>query len=148
MRRRSPTWPRRDERLFNVFLDTSQAGNFSGEYPVESVGREGHQRPCRAQTLTLNVTANVVPEPSTLALLVAGGIGLLVYVWRRKGKRRLFLISIMTAVLAAGTVLTSATARGQYIYVTSQGTGQYTGTIGEYTTSGGTVNATLVLRVG
>ena len=42
--------------------------------------------------------------------------------------------------VSVGVALSSATARGQDIYVTNQ----VTGTIGEYSISGGTVNASLV----
>ncbi len=49
-------------------------------------------------------------------------------------------ISIVALVLSVGAALSSATARGQNIYVANQGNG----TIGKYTTSGGTVNASLV----
>jgi len=48
-------------------------------------------------------------------------------------------MSIMALVLSAGAALTPATARGQ-IFVTNYGGT----TIGEYTTSGATVNASLV----
>ena len=49
-------------------------------------------------------------------------------------------ISIVALVLSVGAALSSATARGQDIYVTNDGHG----TIGEYTTSGAVVNASLV----
>ena len=49
-------------------------------------------------------------------------------------------ISILALVLSVGAALSSATVRGQNIYVTNASNG----TIGEYTTSGGTVNASLV----
>ena len=49
-------------------------------------------------------------------------------------------ISVMAVILSVGLVLSSATAQGQDIYVTNEGSGQYAGTIGEYTMSGGTVN--------
>ena len=53
---------------------------------------------------------------------------------------RLRNISIVALAFLEGVVLFSATAWGGDIYVTNYGTG----TIGEYTTSGGTVNARLV----
>ena len=68
----------------NVFLKPSQIGEFSGEYQFnlsDETDLSGHGG---AQTLTLNVTADVVPEPSTLALLGVGAIGLLRYGWRRR----------------------------------------------------------------
>ena len=46
----------------------------------------------------------------------------------------------IASLMATALVLSSATARGDYIYVTNSGNG----TIGKYTTSGGTVNASLV----
>ena len=49
-------------------------------------------------------------------------------------------ISIMALVLSVGAALSPATARGQNIYVTNSSDG----TIGEYTTSGAVVNASLV----
>ena len=49
-------------------------------------------------------------------------------------------ISIVALVLSVGAALSSATASGQDIYVTNANTG----TIGEYTTSGAVVNASLV----
>jgi hypothetical protein len=55
-------------------------------------------------------------------------------------------ISIMALVLSVGAALSSATASGDNIFVTnfnSGSVGDY-GTIGEYTTSGGTVNPSLV----
>ncbi|MGD0897554.1 MAG: DUF3466 family protein [Thermoguttaceae bacterium] len=82
------------------------------------------------------------PEPSTLALLGAGAIGLLAYMWRRRRQLRWPLfhnISITALALSVGVALSSATTRGQDIYV-----GTNAGTIGEYTTSGGTVNASLI----
>ena len=50
-------------------------------------------------------------------------------------------ISIVALVLSVGAALSSATARGQEIYVTNS---SGNGTIGEYTTSGAVVNASLV----
>ena len=48
-------------------------------------------------------------------------------------------ISIVVLVLSSGASLLSATALAQHIYVANNG-----GTIGEYTTSGAVVNASLV----
>ncbi len=53
-------------------------------------------------------------------------------------------ISIAALVLAVGAALSSATARGQDIFVVNGGNGTSNGTIGEYTLSGGTVNVSLV----
>ena len=49
-------------------------------------------------------------------------------------------ISIMALVLSVGAALSPTTARGQAIYVANEGNG----TVGEYTTSGGVVNPSLV----
>ena len=49
-------------------------------------------------------------------------------------------VSIMALVLSAGAALSPGTARGGYIYVANFNGG----TIGEYTTSGSVVNASLV----
>ena len=49
-------------------------------------------------------------------------------------------ISIVALVLSVEAAISSSTARGQDIFVTNAGNS----TIGEYTTSGGTVNASLV----
>ncbi len=94
-----------------------------------------------------NGTISVVPEPSTLALLDVGAIGLLVYVSRRRWKaggtmRRFTLRKISTTalVLAVGAALASATAHGQLIFVANSNNN----TVGEYTTSGAVVNAFLV----
>jgi len=61
---------------------------------------------------------------------------------RRQKFRRFVLrnISIVALVLSVGAALSPATARGGYIYVVNYGSN----TIGEYTTSGGVVNAALI----
>ena len=51
-----------------------------------------------------------------------------------------FLVSIMALVLSVGVALSAATARGQDIFVANFSSG----TIGEYTTSGATVNPSLI----
>jgi len=53
---------------------------------------------------------------------------------------RLRNISIVALVLSVGAALSPATARGQNIFVVNNGAG----TIGEYTSSGAVVNASLV----
>ena len=70
--------------LFDVFLDTSQEGEFSGQYQFNLSDEQDLSGHAGAQTLTLNVTAEVVPEPSTLVLLAAGALGLLGYAWRKR----------------------------------------------------------------
>ncbi len=70
--------------LFNLFLDTSQPGQFSGVYQFNLSDEQDLSGHAGQQTLTLDVTANVVPEASTLALLAAGALGLLGYGLRRR----------------------------------------------------------------
>ena len=62
--------------LFDLFLNTSQVGEFSGQYQFNLSDEKDLSGHAGQQTLTLNVTADVVPEPSTLALLAAGAVGL------------------------------------------------------------------------
>ncbi len=69
---------------FNLFLDTSQIGQFSGVYQFNLSDEQDLSGHAGQQTLTLDVTANVVPEASTLALLAAGALGLLGYGLRRR----------------------------------------------------------------
>ena len=54
----------------------------------------------------------------------------------------------IACLLAVGVALSSATAHGQDIYVVNNAKNTGTGTIGEYTTSGDTVNPSLVSRLG
>lgn len=72
---------------FNVFLDTSQVGEFSGEYEFNLSDEQDLSGWAGQQTLTLNVTADVVPEPSTLTLLGFSTIGLVGYGLRRRAAR-------------------------------------------------------------
>ena len=69
---------------FDVFLDTSQVGEFSGQYQLNLSDEKDLSGWAGQQTLTLDVTANVVPEPGTLALLGAGVVGLLGQCYRRR----------------------------------------------------------------
>ncbi len=68
----------------DLFLNTSQAGDFSGEYQFNLSDEQDLSGHAGQQTLTLNVTAQVVPEPSTLVLLAAGALGFLCYAWRKR----------------------------------------------------------------
>ena len=90
-------------------------------------------------------TQQTVPEPGTLALVGGGAAALVSNRWRRLWRPR-FRISMradhwvfaLAAVLAAA--LSSTTARGQNIFVSN-----LSGTVGEYTLSGSTVNASLIV---
>ena len=67
-----------------MFLDTSQVGEFSGQYQFNLSDEQDLSGHAGEQTLTLDVTANVVPEPWTLVLLGAGALGLVGYGWWRR----------------------------------------------------------------
>ena len=70
--------------VYDVDLSTSQLGQFSGQYQFNLSDEQDLSGHAGQQTLTLNVTADVVPEPSTLTLLAAGAIGLVGYGLRRR----------------------------------------------------------------
>ncbi len=74
--------------LMKLFVNTSQLGDFSGQYQFNLSDEQDLSGWAGQQTLTLNVTADVVPEPSTLALLAAGAAGLLGYGLRRRRAAR------------------------------------------------------------
>ena len=79
-----------------------------------------------------------VPEPSTFVLAGMGFAGLAASGWRRR-KTPLAGLLLAAFVITISVWAMPATAQGQ-IFVTTN----YTSTIGEYTTSGATVNASLV----
>ena len=62
--------------LLDLFLNPSQLGNFAGQYQFTLSDEQDLSGWTGGQTLTLNVTAEVVPEPLTFALLAASAIGL------------------------------------------------------------------------
>jgi hypothetical protein len=86
---------------FNLFLNTSQLGQFSGEYQFNLSDEKDLGGHAGAQTLTLNVTANVVPEPSTLVLLGAGALGLAAYAWRKRKRSRALRLGVLYCCLSS-----------------------------------------------
>ena len=73
MRRPSLTWPPGAESgLFDLFINTSASGEYSGQYQFNLSDEQDLSGHAGQQTLTVNVTADVVPEPRTLALLAGG----------------------------------------------------------------------------
>ncbi len=59
-------------RFFDVIVDTSMPGSFIAQYSFNLSDIDGLSGSIGGQTLTLNVLAKVVPEPSGLVLLVTG----------------------------------------------------------------------------
>jgi len=73
---------------FDLLLnDTSQDGQFSGEYEFNLSDEKDLSGHAGGQTLTLYATATVVPEATTIALLAASGICLAALARRQKGRR-------------------------------------------------------------
>jgi hypothetical protein len=70
--------------LMDLFVSTSQMGEFSGQYQFNLSDEQDLSGHAGQQSLTLNVTADVVPEPSTLSLLAAATLGLAGCAWRRR----------------------------------------------------------------
>ena len=79
--------PGQTSGVMDLFLSTSQIGNFSGAYQLSLSDETDLSGWAGGRTLTLNVTADVVPEPSTLALLGVGALSLLSYGWRKRSHR-------------------------------------------------------------
>ena len=73
---------------FDLFVNTSQLGNFSGQYQFDLSDEQDLSGWAGQQTLTLNVTAEVVPEPSTLALAGAAAAGMLAWGLPRCARNR------------------------------------------------------------
>ena len=68
-----------------MFFSPSQLGNFSGQYQFNLSDEQDLSGWAGQQTLMLNVTAEVVPEPSALAIVgLAGLISLAAHRWRRR----------------------------------------------------------------
>ena len=71
--------------LIDLFFSPSQLGNFSGQYQFNLSDEQDLSGWAGQQPLILNVTAEVVPEPSALALVgLAGLISLAAHRWRRR----------------------------------------------------------------
>ena len=69
--------------VFDVIVNTSQTGEFSGVYQFNLSDEQDLSGWGGQQTLTLDVTAEVVPEPATLVLLGVGALGLLGFCGQR-----------------------------------------------------------------
>ena len=67
-----------------LFVNTSQLGDFSGQYQFNLSDEQDLSGWAGQQTQTLNVTANFVPEPSTLSLLASGVLALSRIALRRR----------------------------------------------------------------
>ncbi len=77
--------------LFRLILnDTTQDGQVSGEYQFNLSDEKDLSGHAGQQTLILNVTATVVPEPPTLGLVAAGIFGLVGCLLMRKERHFLF----------------------------------------------------------
>ena len=76
--------PGTDTGPFDLLLSTSQLGDLSGQFQLNLSDEQDLSGWAGQQTLTLNVTADVVPEPSTLFLLCGAAIGLLVCGLRKR----------------------------------------------------------------
>ena len=72
---------------FTATLNTSTLGSYSVDFTLDLVdsASDGIGGGAEHQTLHLQITGEVVPEPSTLVLLTAGLIGLLCFAWRVAG---------------------------------------------------------------
>jgi uncharacterized repeat protein (TIGR03803 family) len=70
--------------LMDLFVSPSQLGQYSGQYQLNLSDEQDLSGWAGEQTLTLNVTADVVPEPSALSLLAAATLGLAGCAWRRR----------------------------------------------------------------
>ena len=71
---------------FDLLLNASasQLGDFSGQYQFNLSDEKDLSGHAGQQTLTLNVTATVVPEPGTLAMLEVFGVGIVCLVRMRR----------------------------------------------------------------
>ncbi len=70
--------------LMDLSFSPSQLGNFSGQYRLNFSDEQDLSGWAGGQTLTLNVTAEVVPEPSVLALLGVAALGIAGYALRKR----------------------------------------------------------------
>jgi hypothetical protein len=60
--------------FFDVFFDLSTEGTFTGSYTLNL--SDENLPGAQNQTMTVNVTGTVIPEPATLGLLALGAVGL------------------------------------------------------------------------
>ena len=86
--------PGAESGLFDLFLNTSQEGEFSGQYQFNLSDEQDLSGWAGQQTLTLNFTADIVPEPGTLPLLSFAAIGLLSLAWRGRHRHTLRIAQV------------------------------------------------------
>ena len=84
--------------LFDMYLNTSQMGTFSGQYQFNLSDEQDLSGWAGQQTLTLNVTATVVPEPGTAARSACGATALIAALRRRRCRSRLSQVASCLAV--------------------------------------------------
>ncbi len=112
--------------LLDLFLDTSQVGQFSGQYQFNLSDEKDLSGHAGQQMLVLNVTATVVPEPGTLAIVGTIAVALLSF------RRRMMHSKYLPLTLALAVALGASRAESQTFTTLIQFTGTSGTASGEY----------------